>query len=631
MKMHFDKSFIESILNDFKEELNENINLAENVMIDFEYNQNSKSINSLMRAFHSIKGVSRLLLSMDIPKEYIENAKKIEKVSHFLEDYVLEFERNPENIRNIDKVYEGIDILKSLTKSFEDMDKSIDITPFLNRIKNNIEELEKNKTDAKLKVFLNISSQFFEYLENAEKYDESQLKRMAYPAFNALKRLKNENLIQSFQKIIDNALNHDKKLVRKCIIDFNNILFVKSKSNNIYEIDYKPEFSETIRIDIKKLNKIMNLVGELITLKNSSYFLLKELLNISSNLYKEYKSIVLNLEKITMELQDQIKMIKMVPIKELFYKYKRLIRELSKNRNKEINLELIGGDVEVDRQILERLIDPLTHLIRNAIDHGIELPEERVNIGKRKEGLIKIKSYYESGYVFIEISDDGRGINPALIKEKAKKIGLNVNLPDEEIIYYIFEPGFSTSEYVDEISGRGIGMDIVKSSIEELNGTITVETKINEGTKFILKIPSSFYIVKGIMFYSGEEKYIFPFDDLEQIIKVSKDKLHNFSNIIFMDYNDELIPVYDLRGILENKKYEYEDILQREYEYDLMPMIILNYNNEEIAILVDKIIEENEFLMKPLPEYLRHDYIFGSTILGNGDVVLILKPTELVL
>ncbi|SHE56649.1 two-component system, chemotaxis family, sensor kinase CheA [Marinitoga hydrogenitolerans DSM 16785] len=631
MKMQFDKDFIKGVLKDFKEELSENINFAENSIIEFENNPAPEIINSLMRAFHSIKGVSRLLLSMDIPEDYVENAQKIEKISHSLEDYVLMFEKNPKGVKNIDKIYEGIDILKSLLKSFENKEKSIDIKPFLKRIKSKNKIYEKEEIDGKLKVFLNISSQLFEYLEKAEKYEESQLKRMSFPAINALKRLGKEDLTQSFQKIIDFALKGDRDSAKKNIDEFYKKLFIKNGIENKPELQYKPEFSNTIRIDVKKLNNIMNLVGELITLKNSSSFLLKELLDVSSSLYKEYKKIFSNLEKITTDLQDQIRKLKMVPIKELLYKYKRLIRELSKNQNKEINYEISGGEIEIDRLVLERLVDPLTHLIRNAVDHGIETIDERVKLGKNKEGLIKINTYYESGYVLIEIIDDGKGIDPEKIRKKAKEKGFNTNLSDDEIIQYIFEPGFSTSETINEISGRGVGMDVVKNNIEELNGSISFETKLNQGTKFILKIPSSLSIIDGIMFYCGKEKYIFPFEEIEQVIKLEKNKLHNYSNTVFAEYNSELIPVYDLKGILENKMYNFEEIIQREYEYDLMPMIIINYNGDNLAILIDKFIEENEFLIKPLPEYLKQNFIFGSTILGNGEVVLILRPIGLII
>ncbi|WP_129408339.1 chemotaxis protein CheA [Marinitoga lauensis] len=397
------------------------------------------------------------------------------------------------------------------------------------------------------------------------------------------------------------------------------------------EIQYKPEFSDTIRIDIEKLNNIMNLVGELITLKTTTSFLLKKLSNISTELHHEYKKIFQNLEKVTTDLQNQMRTLKMIPIKELFYKYKRLIRELSKVQNKEIDFEISGGDIEVDRFILERLSDPLTHLIRNAIDHGIETVSERIKTGKPEKGLIKINAYYESGYVFIEIIDDGKGIDPTKIREIAKEKGLNIDLPDEEIIYYIFEPGFSTKGNVTEISGRGIGMDVVKNNIEALNGSVSLKTERGKGTKFVLKIPNTVSVINGILFFVGKEKYIFPFEEIKQVVKINKKKLHNFSNMLFVEYNDDLIPVYDLKSILENKKYDFEDIVQRKYEFDLMPMVVINKYGDDISILLDKFVEENEFLVKPLPDYLKHEYIFGSTILGNGEIVLIFKPSGLVL
>ncbi|GAB6189154.1 chemotaxis protein CheA [Marinitoga arctica] len=626
MKMQFDKNFVDIILNDFTEEFEENLNLAENTLIEYEDNPNDNSLNTLMRAFHSIKGISRLLLSMEIPKGYVENIKKIEKIAHFLENTIVGKSAN----QQIDRIYEGIDLLKDLSKTIKSKEKPtngksvVNIDSYLKGIKNNT-----NKIDNKLKIFLDIVFQFFEYLENAKIYDNTQIERMSIPSINALKRLGSDDLIQRFQKIIEAAKNNDKVAVINNINEFKKMVFRKNKIENIEK--YKPEFSDTIKIEVNKLNNIMNLINELMILKSENTILLKELYESSSPLYKKYKMNFLNFEKVTTKLENQIMKLKMIPIKELLYKYKRLIRELSKDQNKKINFEIKGGEIEIDRLILENLVDPLTHLIRNAVDHGIEQIDERLKNNKNEVGEIKVNVYYETGYVFIEVIDDGKGIDPEVIRAKAKEKGYNINLPDDEIINYIFEPGFSTSKKVTEISGRGVGMDIVKNNIEKLNGTISVETKVNYGTKFIIKIPNSMSVIDGVMFYCGKEKYIFPFEEIEKIVKLDKSNLHNYSNVLFIEYNNDLIPVYDLKGILENKKYKYEEIIQRNFDFGLMTFIIINYNEDKIAILVDKVIEENEFLIKPLPDYIKQNYIFGSTILGNGDVVLILKPLDLIL
>ncbi|WP_129408340.1 hypothetical protein [Marinitoga lauensis] len=230
MKMHFDRKFIDDVIKDFKEELNENINLAENIMIDLEENSDTSTINTLMRSFHSIKGVSRLLLSMDIPEKYIENAQKIEKVSHALEDYVVEFGNNIQNKTYTEIIYDGIDILRSLSKAFSEMKESPDISEFLDKIKNKNNTINKKlDIDPALKVFLNILSQFFEYLEKMEEYNNSQLERMYLSVMNALKRLKREDLIQQLKKIMDFALIQDRNSVEKSIEEFNDLVFDKKK------------------------------------------------------------------------------------------------------------------------------------------------------------------------------------------------------------------------------------------------------------------------------------------------------------------------------------------------------------------------------------------------------------------
>lgn len=629
MKMRFDKNFINDTIKEFSSEAQENINLIEVNLVNLEETGNINLINSIMRGFHSLKGTSRLLLSMDIPEKYLEKIKKIEEISHKLEDLSLKISGKDD--KNIDLLYDGLDLIKKIISSYNDENVDIDISSYMMNLKNkdentNAYEQKKQSTNEVIKkMLINLKEQFFEYLLNAENYNMSQINRMKKPIENALKRFGNEKLTNKFQEIIKCIESNNKESIKNAIKEFDNILFNKQSN----EVINKIEFSDTVRVDIKKINTIMNLVGELVTIKNTSSYLLKELYKVSVELYKEYTQVFANLDKIIMNIQDQILSLKMTPMKELLYRYKRLIRELAKEKNKKISYEFSGENIEIDRILLENLSDPLTHIIRNAIDHGIETPEEREKLGKNKVGLIKINVFYESGYVFIEVIDDGKGIDVEEIKEKAKELGYDINIPDEEIINYIFEPGFSTAKEVTEISGRGVGMDIVKNNIEKLNGKVYIETKKNQGTKITLKIPNSIINIDGVMFLVDNEKYIFPFEEVEKIIKVNKEKIHNYSNQLFVEYKEEIIPIFSLKGIIENKDNTFEEISNREYKHDLIPIILIDNGN--IGILVDEIIEENEFLVKSLPEYLKYNFIYGSTILGNGDIVLILKPSEMVI
>ncbi|KAF2955201.1 ATP-binding protein [Marinitoga sp. 38H-ov] len=621
MKMHFDKEFIDGLMRDFFAEAEESINTIEVNLVNLEETGDLNLINSIMRGFHSLKGTSRLLLSMDIPERFVEKTKKIEELSHKLEDLSLSISGKDD--KNIDLLYDGLDLIKKILKSYKD-DTVVDVKEFLNNTKNINIEKKTDINEVTKKMLINLKDQFFEYLINSENYNLSQLNRMRKPIKNILKKMGNEKLSNKFNEIIKYVESNNKTELKKAIKEFDDILYNK-KTNEISKI----EFSDTLRVDIKKINNILNLVGELIIVKNTSTYLLKELYKVSPDLYKEFIHVFSNLNKITINIQDQILSLKMVPIKELLYKYKRLIRELAKEKNKKIIYEFTGENIELDRILIENISDPLTHIIRNSIDHGIEEVEERRKIGKNEEGLIKINAYYESGYVYIEIIDDGRGIDIEKIKEKAKKLGWNIDIPDEEIINYIFGSGFSTSKEVTEISGRGVGMDIVKNNIEKLNGKVFVETKKNQGTKITLKIPNSILNINGIMVLVDNERYILPFEEVYKIIKVKKDKIHNYSNKLFVEYNDEIIPFFDLKGILKNREYSFDDILNREYKYDLVSLLLIDDGIS--AVLVDEVLEENEYLVKPLPEYLKHDFLYGSTILGNGDIVLILKPSGLVI
>lgn len=621
MKMHFDDKFINDMLKEFSSEAQENINLIEVNLVNLEESGNMNLINTIMRGFHTLKGSSRLLLSMDIPEKYTKKIKKIEEISHKLEDLSLTISSKDD--KNIDLLYDGLDLIKKITNSFNDENVDIEISNYLKNLKNIDVRTEKKPkvNEVTKKMLIDLKEQFFEYLLNAENYNMSQINRMKKPLENTLKRFGNDKLTNKFQEIIKCVESNDKNSIRNAITEFDNILFNKQAK------EFKIEFSDTVRVDVKKINTIMNLVSELVTIKNTSSYLLKELYKVSPKLHKEYTQVFANLDKITINIQDQILSLKMTPIKELLFRYKRLIRELSKEKNKEISYEFSGENIEIDRILLENLSDPLTHIIRNAIDHGIETPQERKSLGKNEEGLIKINVFYESGYVFIEIIDDGKGIDIDKIKERAKELGYDINIPDEEIINYIFEPGFSTAKEVTEISGRGVGMDIVKNNIEKLNGKVYIETKKNQGTKITLKIPNSIINIDGVMVLIDNEKYIFPFEEIDKIIKVNKEMIHNYSNQIFVEYNEEIIPVFS--GIIENKNYTFEEIINKEYKNDLIPIILIDNGNA--GLLVDEIIEENEFLVKPLPEFIKYDFIYGSTILGNGDIVLILKPSEMVI
>ncbi|NUU96905.1 chemotaxis protein CheA [Marinitoga sp. 1138] len=650
----------DEMMNDFLDEYTENLESLEQNLVEYEESQKEDIANVLMRNFHSIKGVSRLLLSMGLSGNKREILEKIEKISHMLEDIMLD-SKNGKNKKDIafliNILYEGIDLLKDFKTTLINDEKSPDINEYLIKISSLLDgkvrdnnqknektiEIHENKHTV-YEATSNIISQLIEYLKS-DNVEVSQVERMAVPISNGIEKSNDESLKEIFEKFMNFIKKSDfqsgvteltrlRDKINKKNIEIKEKI-VKNKEKEPQTKKHTTFTSKTIRVESEKLDKMINLVGELITLKNSSQHFAKADIK-DKNLLLQMKNLNTKLERLSAEFQNVVMSLRMVPIRDLFVKFKRTVRDFSKSLGKNVELIMEGEDTEVDRAVIELLSDPLTHMIRNSLDHGLETPEERKKSGKEPVGKIYLRAYYKGSYVFIEIEDDGRGINPEAVRYKAIEKGLvsseeALQISDEEILYYIFEPGFSTAKKVTDISGRGVGMDVVKTNIEKMNGKVYVESEIGKGTKFILRIPLSLSVIMGIMVESEQEKYIFPLEGIEETLKIHKDKVHNFAGEIFIEVRGEVIPLISLRDVLNSKESNVEDILNREYEFDLLPLVIVEENNERVAVLVDKFLEEGEYLIKSIPEYLRSGFISGSTILGNGQVVLVLNPMGLVI
>lgn len=393
------------------------------------------------------------------------------------------------------------------------------------------------------------------------------------------------------------------------------------EKNGTRHFERQNKVGKTVRVDIDRLDNLMNLVSELIIIKTR----MDELSDISNK--ENMTEAIEYLERITTSLHDAVMKVRMVPIERVFNRFPRMVRDLSKELNKEINLQMYGEETEVDRTVIDEIGDPLIHIIRNSIDHGIETPEERVKLNKPKEGNVILKAYPDGNNVVIEVVDDGRGIDAAKVRKKAVEKDLisleeSETLSEDDIISLLFQPGFSTSDEVSDVSGRGVGLDVVKSKIESINGSIEIETQQNIGTKFIIRIPLTLAIIQALLIKLKEEIYAIPLSSITEIISLPKDNIRNVQGQDIILYRGKTIPLIRLHQVMG---LDFDD------SGDEYLVVVVRKGEKQAALLVEDLIGQQEIVIKPLGKYLSNiRYLSGATILGNGNVSLILDINSLI-
>ena len=390
----------------------------------------------------------------------------------------------------------------------------------------------------------------------------------------------------------------------------------------------KGEAQSFISVNIKKMDLLMDLIGELVIAE--AVVLQNPDLKVPGLDLTNFQKSAAQLSKITSELQDAIMAMRMMPLKNTFQKMNRIVYDTSKKLGKDIELEVIGEETEVDKNIIEHISDPLMHLIRNSVDHGIESDEDRLALGKNEKGKVVLEAKNEGGQVWISVSDNGKGLKKDEILEKAKANGLLGNksekdLTDKEIFNFITAPGFSTKKKVTEYSGRGVGMDVVVKNIQQVGGVLDIESVEGQGSTMTMKIPLTLAIIDGIIFSVGETNFVTPTNTVTEFIRIENDKL-----IIEPDgeeyvmIREECYPLIRLNRFyhLENAVENIEDGI----------VIILNHEDRKLAVFADKLVGEQEIVVKPMPSYVKAvKGISGCTQLGDGSISLILDIGGLVM
>jgi len=338
----------------------------------------------------------------------------------------------------------------------------------------------------------------------------------------------------------------------------------------------------------------------------------------------KFRSTSQNLGRITGELQEGVMRIRMVPISQIFSRFPRLVRDLSKTLNKKINLVIEGEETELDKSVIEDLLDPIMHSVRNSIDHGIESMEERKAAGKPEEGMVILKAANEGNMILIEIGDDGKGIDVEAVKAKAIERGLlspNKVLTEAEAFNLIFEPGFSTAKQITNISGRGVGLDVVRRSIDKLNGTVTVSSEKGKGSRFIIKLPLTLAIIQGLLVRVGPEIYSIPITSVIESLRIKPEEIRKIDNNEVFNIRNDVLSLLRLNRLFGIRSEE-----QQEYYF----IVIVGTAEKKMGFMVDSLIGEEDVVIKPLrDQYTNSPGIAGASILGDGSVSLIIDVSQL--
>jgi len=383
----------------------------------------------------------------------------------------------------------------------------------------------------------------------------------------------------------------------------------------------KTKITQTVRVDIEKLDTLMNLMGELVIARSRIADTLKKY-NI-----KEVDESLAQLSRITLDLQNVVMKVRMVPIEFVFNRFPRMVRDLSRSLNKEINFVMEGEETELDRTFVEVIGDPLVHLIRNAIDHGIEKKEERISNGKPPIGTVKISARHEGNNVVIEVEDDGRGMNREKIMRKAIERGLiteerAIGMPDEKIFEYVFLPGFSTKDEVSELSGRGVGMDVVKSTVDSLNGTVSLESKLGKGSKVTIRLPLTLAIIQALLIKVNKYVYAIPISIIDSTLNISSKDIRVVQNEEVIVIRGEVIPLVKLWHVFG---MEHEETPKE------MNVVVVKAGVRKYGLTVDTLIGQEDIVIKSLGKIFSDVKIFsGGATLGDGSIALILDVMNII-
>jgi two-component system, chemotaxis family, sensor kinase CheA len=396
----------------------------------------------------------------------------------------------------------------------------------------------------------------------------------------------------------------------------------KGKENQKASETKKKPVTKSIRVDIEKLDRLMNLFSELIIDRGR----LEQIARKSQ--IPDLIETVEHMTRISTDLQSLVLNMRMVPVEQVFNRFPRMVRDLAKDLNKKVQLVVEGAETELDRTVIDEIGDPLVHLLRNALDHGLESTDERIANNKPEEGRILLKAYHSGNHVFIEVVDDGKGINREKVLKKAIERGViseeeSYSLSDQQVYSLIFSSGFSTADKISDISGRGVGLDVVKTKIESLGGTITIDSTPGQGSAFRIQLPLSLSIIYSMLVKVAEEIYAIPFNSIVEITTNSDNEVYTLHGQKVIQFRGQVVPLIELKEVFLVPQVESPKVNQPLY------IVLVRKGDQTIGLVTDTVLGQQEIVLKPLGRYLNQlQGISGATILGNGEVALIIDTNQ---
>lgn len=620
---------MQEIVEDFLNEANENLSDLETVFVDLEKDpQNLDLLNSIFRTVHSLKGAADFL-----------GFTRLVKVAHQSESLLNQLRKGNMTLtpEMMDVIFEAVDLIKVLLRQIETGDTS---------------EIEIDGTVEKLTDLLsqgqgktaNASTPAAEKVTREEAAEASQTEAKAAPRKTTSKKDKKtkKHKEEEQNQGTDEVTQDEESTVATSTASCPPPAIVTpepearaSLSDSVPEEQQKavPEaaIEQTIRVDVERLDQVMNLVGELVLARNR-LFQINQGLELRYGDIEEIQSLLdnsLHLSLLTTDLQLAVLKTRMQPMRKVFSKIPRMARDLARKTKKEVSLEIIGEETEVDKSIIEAIGDPLVHLIRNSVDHGIEIPDFREPLGKPQKGLLRVSAFYEGDHIIIEIQDDGKGIDPEKLRQVAVEKGVldpseAERLSEKECLNLIFKPGFSTAERVTNTSGRGVGMDVVNSNIAKLNGTISLDSEVGKGTRLRIRLPLTVAIIQALMVGVGEEIFAIPLSSIIETLRINQSDIRTVDGSEVISLREEILPVIQLSEALEIPLPELDGDVK-------MHVVIAGVAEKKVGLMVTQLLGQEEIVIKPLGQYLKGRQEFtGATLTGGGKVIMILDIGGLV-
>ncbi|WP_377520947.1 chemotaxis protein CheW [Priestia megaterium] len=649
----------------FIEESREHLQNVNDQLMRFEKNTDDLGyVNEIFRSAHTLKGMSATMGFDDLA----QLTHKMENVLDAVRNHQLDV-----HTEVLDALFESVDALEIMVQSIsEGGDGQLDVKLLVQKLQRIVAEepvaqhaASSIEYDELVQTLLSqTSDQGFNAFEITVQLERTCLLKAAraYMVFDVLEQagdvIKSAPTVQDIEQekfessfIVILVTNESQEKLQASIMEVSEVESVKiaavpvkketemeglvspevaaaiqevtvsEPSKSPVEEKRQPSNNKTIRVNIDRLDSLMNLFEELVIDRGRLEQISKELNN------SELDETVERMSRISGDLQTIILNMRMVPVETVFNRFPRMVRQLSKDLGKQIELQIVGADTELDRTVIDEIGDPLVHLLRNAVDHGIEMPQARLKNGKNEKGTIRLKAYHSGNHVFIDLEDDGAGINREKVLQKALDRGIidgktAETLTDKQVYELIFASGFSTAEQISDVSGRGVGLDVVKNTIESLGGSVTIDSNEGYGSRFSIQLPLTLSIISALLVQMSEERYALPLSSIiETAIVQHKEVMHVHGQKV-IDFRGAIIPLLDLKELFA---------VPNSVQGDHYSVVIVKKGEKTAGLIVDSFIGQQEIVLKSLGHYLPGVFaISGATILGDGQVALIIDCNALI-